>query len=498
MPRLPAILFVTTVAVVMLARILGPSDIYDQHQPRTIAYTADIVVNGHWVLPVDAMGKPATKPLLYNWIGALAVMAVGRWDEWLLRLPSLLAGGATMAITLWMARRLSPPVNEIDSSHDERTRRRAVELALYAGVAWITCYPVAKLVYLARPDMLLVACMTASWAFATVAMEAEKPGESTQKRSWSWALAFWLAVGLAGLAKGPAALAGVIYALLAAKLIHGRWSAVNRLHWWWGLPLALLLPGAWLYAAYRINPAHVHDVLFGEEVRDRVTRDGWLGPIIHLYQMPLYFLIRFLPWSLGVIVALVVVPPRRWMSHALAPAILWIFVLLAFFTLASGGRADYIAPIYGPAAVVAAFGAMALVQRARWMRPVVAAAPLVTALVVAWFLLLGSPAYKEKVGEHLYAFMASVRPIVGSDTIHFEGEETQTLRTLMGRAYPADPARDAAARWVIRLIKRPDDAVPETSSDRIRDGAGNKAVLLGLFRKTPSVNERRPPDEPRP
>ena len=45
----------TIVAIMWLlaARILGPSDAWDQTQPRTMAYTTDIIANGRWILPVE-------------------------------------------------------------------------------------------------------------------------------------------------------------------------------------------------------------------------------------------------------------------------------------------------------------------------------------------------------------------------------------------------------------------------------------------------------------
>src|SRR5262245_41845746 len=97
-------LFVMTAGVILGARIFGASDLYDKDQSKTIGYTADIVCNGRWLLPRDTLNQGATKPPLYNWIGALLVLATGRWHEFVFKLPSLLAGVATMWMVVAMGR----------------------------------------------------------------------------------------------------------------------------------------------------------------------------------------------------------------------------------------------------------------------------------------------------------------------------------------------------------------------------------------------------------
>src|SRR4051812_48886443 len=78
-------------------RVLGPSDLWDNTQPKTVSYTTDILVHGgnHWILPVDYAlehgAEPATKPPLYNWIAAPLVSALGFNSEIAHRSPSILA-----------------------------------------------------------------------------------------------------------------------------------------------------------------------------------------------------------------------------------------------------------------------------------------------------------------------------------------------------------------------------------------------------------------------
>ena len=87
MKHWPYLLTGLVMLVIFGCRWFGPSDLYDNDQPKTVAYTVDMVEHGRWLLPVDMLGRPATKPPMYNWIGAPFV-AAGWHDEFALKLPS--------------------------------------------------------------------------------------------------------------------------------------------------------------------------------------------------------------------------------------------------------------------------------------------------------------------------------------------------------------------------------------------------------------------------
>ena len=46
--------------VLFVGRVLGPSDLWDQTQPKTVSYTTDIIVHGgsHWILPIERGVEP--------------------------------------------------------------------------------------------------------------------------------------------------------------------------------------------------------------------------------------------------------------------------------------------------------------------------------------------------------------------------------------------------------------------------------------------------------
>ncbi len=77
------------------------ADLYFSDQPKTVSYTADVVLHGRLALPRDVLHQPATKPPLYNWIGATAALVTGSWSPFVLKLPSVIGAiGTTAAIVL--------------------------------------------------------------------------------------------------------------------------------------------------------------------------------------------------------------------------------------------------------------------------------------------------------------------------------------------------------------------------------------------------------------
>src|SRR5947208_7842139 len=154
-------------AVVMLSsRIIAPSALQRFDQPRTVSYTADIVVNGRWLLPRDMLGHVATKPPLVNWMAA-PVVALGFWQEWAAKWPMVAATLLTTALTVRIARNLFRKIPE--------TETVANEAALLAGAAWLVNPANMTMIYHCRPDPVLVLFLTAAWTFATAIISETNP-----------------------------------------------------------------------------------------------------------------------------------------------------------------------------------------------------------------------------------------------------------------------------------------------------------------------------------
>jgi len=352
------------------ARVLGPNELWDQTQPKTVSYTTDIVAHGNWILPIERGEFPATKPPLYTWIAAPFVALLGYNSAIAHKFPSVLAMCACWVVMVRLGRSIG---RRSFSAGD----RRATLLAWSIGLMLPANYALFKLGYLARPDMLLTLWITLGWMACTaVFIDAHEQ----RRRAWP-VVVYWSCVALAALTKGPPAVLLLVYAVFGARVVAGRWGAVHRLQWWWGLPVAVAVPAAWLFAAWRVNPEHVYEQLWYAEVWGRITgsgpegsRSGPIDVLRTVHEMPLYFLARLAPWSVLSIIAVVVLlmrdqatQQRRWRNVPqplgcwLVGAMLFVLITVAVFSLSAGKRADYLVPCY-PAAVLLASWMLTQVQ----------------------------------------------------------------------------------------------------------------------------------------
>jgi 4-amino-4-deoxy-L-arabinose transferase-like glycosyltransferase len=483
-------------AWLVAARVLGPSDAWAHAQPRTIAYTTDMLASGHWLLPHDASGLAATKPPLYNWIAAPIVKLLGFASEPAHKAPSVLA-----LVACWLALALLAP--RLLGPDPDWT------VGWLAAAMFAAGHAVFKIGYLARPDMLLTAWLLLGWLAATAVLLAEAGllalGGPARVRL---CLAFWLCVGLAALTKGPAALTLPIYALAGARAIAGRFGAARGLRWSWGVPLAVAMFGSWVAAVWIADAHHLWNQLVKEEIVGRVTGLGALsnprGPAALLVNAPnptVNFLVRFAPWSIFAVLALAALwrrdpdagaargRTRGREGAALLGAGVFIIVTLASYTLSAGRRADYVAAAYPPAALLAAWWMLRapprLARRAPWLAPALAALVLGFQTVYAQ-LEINSPApgFGDGVARVARALDARMREAPAPAVLWVEGNSyVPAFLGAAGKGGPDAVWRALGERRAFWLVTGPEQY--ETVRGRV--GRGELGMLPIEIGRMPSV-----------
>lgn len=395
-----AILCILAVAKIYHGRILiGPADLYRKDQCKTMAYTVDMVLNGRFSLPRDVIFQPATKPPLYNWAAAAGVALTGSYAEVMQKWPSIASALAVAVLVFVFCRRRFSGV--FDPAH-------ALMLAFFAAAIWICTKATVLLVFIARPDMLQALCLIGAWMAANAALEAD-----ARKPARIWAIWFWLATSAAALAKGPAAVYPMLYALLAAPLVFGDWRKLRHLYWHLGLPALLGSVGLWLFFAYRQDPQHVTGVLLGTEVYQRIASSNPEGYVKPWYYAAQWWWSQNAYWSWLAVGSMAVgllgtirrqllprgaadpasVPIARFfdrigiretdglLSGPAGMATLWVFVVVGCLSVPADKRQDFLLPAHPASAVLAAHFVVLLVTRLPWTR---FALPLGAALLLMW------------------------------------------------------------------------------------------------------------------
>ncbi len=468
--RAAAILALLTLGAVVLVRVLGPSDLNaNQDQSKTVAFTLDAARNGNWSLPQDGMGALTRKPPLVNWVGAPLVM-LGWHSELALKTPALLAGvatfGATVAGALVLFRRLG---RDGADPGDVALARHALPAALAAGAVWVACPSSVKHIYFMRPDIMITAWLAIGWAAAVMLVTGPAP-----RRPRLLALVVWTSAGLAALTKGPMAVLLPAYLLLAGILIADHpsrraWSArakrTARAGWWWGIPIMLALPGAWLYAAWLENAEHVEGTLLGKAVKGRLVDDaGGLSKKLYALTrgVPGLLFERYMVWAVPLIIALLSRPSRAILSHPTAPASVFVLLVLLVNVLTAGRAGSYLMPAYPAASCLAVYALARLIAGAAATRmpaapACIAAAALVVGLAIGARESFFSRAARQRDGDAINTFARQAAAIVDDDPVAFLGITDLPIAPLMGRHHAGDssPQLTAAASWLIALDDHP-------------------------------------------
>lgn len=347
--------------------LVGPDE------PRYASIARAMAESGDWVTP-RLNGKPwFEKPVLYYWLAAAAFKVFGV-NEAAARLPSaLLATCAVLAIA-FLARRIYGQATAM-----------AVAMILPTTVGMI------GFARAATTDMALSALLAMSMIAAYRALESR--GAWPQQSATGESAKLWLAtlgalLGLATLAKGPAAvlLAGASALVWAA--VAKRWrDAIALLH-----PVALIafvvvaLP--WYVLCAMRNPEFVQVFLISHNV------DRFLTPVFQ-HQQPFWFyapilLIGLLPWTA---LLLFFFPQLRekmqtskWRTSNGLFFTCWILTPLLFFSISKSKLPGYILPIFFPLGLLLAKQADEAIENAKWRQQMTFALlgsfPLFAALVL--------------------------------------------------------------------------------------------------------------------
>lgn len=346
--RLGPVLLVLALGALLYLPGLGREILRHPLEAKYALAAREMVRGGPWLVAHLFGDLYPDKPPLYFWAtAAVAELRGGRLDEVSARLPAVLGGLASLAVTLALGEALFGARAGLMG---------AVVLATSGLFFWYARQ--------GHPDQFLIAGVTLAclclWRSFTTLRGPRRTG---------WIALAYGAMGLAVMSKG---LLGLVLPLLASVFylaLTGPLRAVpGRLGLWPGLPVFAAVVLSWYGPAVsRHGLGYLRETIVHQQV-ERYAR-GWVhhGP---WYQYLGDFTTGFLPWSLFLPgVAALAWTTWRGARERLrgartagdpdgqAPApflfpLCWLVAGFVFFSLSTGKRAAYLLPLYPAAALL--------------------------------------------------------------------------------------------------------------------------------------------------
>jgi len=338
--------FVFLTSLLFFSCHLGDRPIFTRGEGREAIVVKAMLAERNFILPLRNGEDIPSKPPMFHWLSVLSSGAVGKLNEFSMRLPSTFCGALTVTMLF------------------------AVMLPLYgetvSGIAALilsTTFEFMRSTTHARVDM----CFTFFLA-AALLLTYHNISLWNNERKYSWTLLLLCSLATAGaiLAKGPTALL-IICAVAAVYLIvispKPRLSALRELPW---LPfliaisLAIIVGGLWYWAAYlEHGDRFLRKQLFQENFARMVNVEA--EDVGH--KKPFYFslielTVGFLPWSF--FFPLITVEIWKTRRHLFSFtkrlelfSLIWLMVFLLAVTLSQSKRSVYLLPAYPALALLA-------------------------------------------------------------------------------------------------------------------------------------------------
>ena len=367
---------------------LGAFGLLGADEPRYAQIAREMLDRSDWVTPT-LQGKPwLEKPVLYYWQAMLSFRFAGVTD-WAARLPGAFDAALLIVVVYLFLRRFRPG-NELDGA-----------------IITASCAGVIGFARAAATDMPLAAC----FGIALLAWYAWY--ESRQR---IYLAAFYIALALGTLAKGPVApalSAVIIFFFVAVKR---DWGAIPRTLWIPGVVLYLAAMLPWYIAVQARNPEFFR-VFILEHNLARFSQDVYHHRQPFWFYLPV-FLLAMMPWTLVLILAVFERGRMMWSERKEALRrpedswplflLIWMIVPVLFFSASQSKLPGYILPAVPAAALlVAEYLGERRVEGKRLSIPFAAAHGILCGLLVLAALSAAAIARNHRLAAGTEAYVAA-------------------------------------------------------------------------------------------
>ena len=374
-----AILILATLYVCYFSH-LGAIGFVGPDEPRYAWIARDMAETSDWVTP-RLYGKPwFEKPPLFYWGAAISFKLFGV-SEAAARLPSAVSAFLATFALAWLALRLY-----------------GAETARWLLLLLPTTVGMIGFSHAAATDMPFSGMLSIAMVCAAVVLGLTRNENSPviPQTPWLALVLFGFFLGLAALAKGPAAIILFGGAIFFWALITRRWSDAFRLFHPAAVASFCLTALPWYVICARRNPDFFRIFIIEHNFKRYLTPEfqhiqpfWYYGPII---------LIAILPWSVILLRvgydAVLSFRQRQWKESNSLFLALWTIFPLVFFSFSQSKLPGYALPVLPPLSALAARSLVLAFQRslaaARWVAIAVAML-LVAPAGVFWYRTLIPP-----------------------------------------------------------------------------------------------------------
>ena len=314
--------------------VLEHRDLFHPDEGRYAEIAREMVATGDWVTPRLNDLKYFEKPPLQYWATAAAYIAFGE-HAWTARLWPALLGFLGLVTVLFAGRAL----------FDLRTGVHAA-LILASSLLYVVFSQVVTL------DMGLTFFLSASLYGFLLAL---RTGLTTH---WVriWLLCAWLMTAMAVLSKGLIGVLLPALTLLVYVAIHRDWRLLRTVLWLPGIVAFIAIVAPWFVLVQLRNPEFFDFFFIGEHFRRYLLPDH-KRPGAWYYFLPIV-LAGAMPWSTLILSSLPFAWRRQQAEHSRIHVdrflVLWVVVIVGFFSLSSSKLPGYILPVFPALALLAA------------------------------------------------------------------------------------------------------------------------------------------------
>jgi 4-amino-4-deoxy-L-arabinose transferase-like glycosyltransferase len=358
---------VAVVGVMVLSFNFGSRLLLTNDDTRFPVMARDVLVNGHWLVPVLPDGTPhLAKPPLVVWLIALASWLAGTVSVRTAVLPSLLAAIGVVLLTYWLGRRLFDR-----------------DAGVVAGLTVATCVGVYEMAHSSMPDMTQLVAGTGALAVYVASGFGDRR---------AWLVAFYGLLGLGSLAKGAAGFIPLAIVLVDTIIAHGvvglkRLVSIPG----WVVLAAIAVPWWVVAAGIGGQKEFVKGVVLNDQLLYYFVRPGWGWRTI---LEPLIFAITvLLPWGLLLPFAVGRVQREADLETVRRARLLlvWLATVFAIIAVSAQQRQRYYLPLCPAAALLIGWWYSTLAWR--WRARAFAGAWIAVAVVGGAFVTLDTPRY---------------------------------------------------------------------------------------------------------